>query len=59
MPAERSWPGVSEHTPATATTGKSGAIAATARATPTGALPCRVWASSAPSPVMTSRAPGR
>ena len=47
MPAELSWLAVSEHTPATATTGRSGATAAAARATPAGALPCSVWRSSA------------
>jgi hypothetical protein len=47
---------VSEHTPATATTVRSGATAATARATPAGALPCNVWASSAPSPLNLSGA---
>src|SRR5689334_20392700 len=57
MPAERSCSGDSEHTPATATTGRSGAAAAAARATPAGALPCRVCSSSAPSPVTTRRAP--
>src|SRR6516165_3735427 len=59
MPTRRSSASVSVQRPATATTGTVGSWAIAARATPTGALPCSVWASSEPSPVITSRASSR
>jgi glycosyltransferase involved in cell wall biosynthesis/8-oxo-dGTP pyrophosphatase MutT (NUDIX family) len=59
MPAARNRAADSAHTPATATTGTAGERDAAARATPSGAFPRSVCASSAPSPVITSRAPSR